>query len=462
MQFEINKENLDHLKDLIANGHDGEINGLIGELHPADIADIIDELRTEDASYLFKLIDADTSANVLIELEEDVREKLLHSLTPKEIAEEVIEKMDSDDAVDVISELPDEKKQEVISHIEDEAQASDLIELLTYPEGSAGALMATELIKVNQNWTVGMCIREMRKQAEDLENVYTIYVVDDRDQLLGRLSLKKLLFTSSSTRTIVKDIFKEENLITVSSDTPAEEVANMMEKYDLVTVPVVSDASILLGRITIDDVVDVIVEEAEKDYQMASGLSEDVESRDSIWTLTRARLPWLLIGMAGGILGASVIGAFDIEKSPELALFIPLIAAMGGNVGVQSAAIVVQGLANKSLRNEALGGKLLKELGVALLNGTICAIILLSTSMVLDFGLGLSLTVSISLIGVIIFAAIFGTLVPLMLDKYKIDPALATGPFVTTANDIFGLIIYFVTGQIIMGELQANFASLAF
>jgi magnesium transporter len=261
--------------------------------------------------------------------------------------------------------------------------------------------------------------------------------------------MKRLLFSAQSTRALVKDIFNSEQLISVRPDTDEEDVANQMEKYNLVSLPVVSDTGVLLGRITIDDIVDVIMDEAEKDYQMASGLAEDVESRDTIWTLTRARLPWLLIGMAGGILGASVIGVFDIEKNPQMALFIPLIAAMGGNVGVQSAAIVVQGLANKSIQNENIKSKLLKELWVGILNGAICSVILLATSVILDFGLMLCIIVSISQFAVITFAALFGTFIPFILDKYKIDPALATGPFITTANDILGLIIYFSVAQVI-------------
>jgi magnesium transporter len=312
--------------------------------------------------------------------------------------------------------------------------------------------MAKELIKVNQNWTVATCIKEMRRQYDDIENVYTIYVVNDHDTLLGRLSLRKLLFSSQSTRTLIKEIFNHDKLISVQPNEPAEEVANIMEKYDLVVMPVVNEQNRLLGRITFDDVVDVMLDEAEKDYQMASGISEDVESRDSIWTLTRARLPWLLIGLGGGILGAKVISGFNINENIEMALFIPLIAAMGGNVGVQSAAIVVQGLANKSIRHDDIAGRLVKELGVALLNGIICSVILLLVSAALKYDMWLSITVSIALLAVVIFAALFGTFIPLLLDKYKIDPALATGPFITTANDIFGLIIYFVIGGIVRGS----------
>jgi magnesium transporter len=363
----------------------------------------------------------------------------------------------------MIAELPTEKREEVIALLEDQEQASDIIDLLNYEEGTAGSLMAKELMKVNLNWTISNCIRELRKQAVDVDNVYTIYVVDNQDLLLGRLSLRKLLFNASSTRALVSDIYeKDQKLATVNPDVEEQDVVRMMEKYDLVTIPVVNDAGILLGRITIDDVVDVIMEEAEKDYQLASGIAEDVESKDNIWTLTRARLPWLLIGLAGGLAGAKVIGVFNIAENPMMALFIPLIAAMGGNVGVQSAAIVVQGLANQSLKNEKMSAKLLKEFGVGALNGLICSIILLGASFVLGFGTSLCFTVSIALIAVIIFAALFGTFIPLILDKYKIDPALATGPFITTANDIVGLIIYFTVAQFVTKHFDPDFLALAF
>ncbi|MGB0136129.1 MAG: magnesium transporter [Flavobacteriales bacterium] len=449
MQFELNNEFMTLLREHLAEGRDSDVLGMIGELHPADLADILDEVKRDEAAYLFKLIDKDKVSDVLMEMEEDAREELLSTYTSKEIAEELVGDLDSDDATDLIQELPDQKKEEVIAQLEDEDQASDILDLLAYEEGTAGGLMAKELVKVNQNWTIATAIREMRRQAEDIDNVYTIYVVDDHDVLLGRLSLKRLLLSSPSTRSYIRDIYLQQELHAVTPDLSDEKVASVMEKYDLVTVPVVNQGGILLGRITIDDVVDVLREEAERDYQLASGISEDVESRDSVWTLTRARLPWLLIGMAGGILGATVIGAFDIEKNIEMALFIPLIAAMGGNVGVQSAAIVVQGLANQSLRNEGLGAKLAKELSVGMVNGIICSAIIFISSMLLNFGLALSITVCISLFAVIVFAALFGTFVPLALDKYKIDPALATGPFITTANDIIGLIIYFLVGGII-------------
>ena len=424
-----------------------ELLDLIADLHIADIAEILEELSVSQAQYLFHLIDEKKSAEILVELDDDLREDLLADLTAKEIAEEVIDNLETDDAADVIGELSEEKQEEVLSHIEDQEHASDIVDLLSYAEDTAGGLMAKELIKVNENWNTLQCLREMRKQAEHVKQVHTIYVVDNNDVLLGSMSLRRLLLTE--TNTPIKEILKTE-IISVKATEDDETVANIMNKYDLVVLPVVDDTNRLIGRITIDDVMDVAKEEAEKDYQMASGISEDVEASDSVWALTRARLPWLLIGMMGGLLGAAVIGIFDIRENFELAFFIPLIAAMGGNVGVQSAAIVVQGLANDSLKMDNIFQKLVKELAVGLLNGIICSLIILAAAFGLDYGLELSLTVSISLLAVIIFAALFGTFVPLTLEKYEIDPALATGPFITTVNDVLGLFIYFSIGQAIL------------
>jgi magnesium transporter len=447
-KIEINSAYIEELTSLIESQNSKELISRIVELHIADIAEIIEDLSLENAKYLFELIsDEEKSAAVLVELEDDTREELLEDLSAKEIAEEVIDNLESDDAADLIGELSEDKKEEVLSHIEDEELASDISDLLNYHEDTAGGLMAKELIKVNENWNTVQCLKEMRKQADDVKKVYTIYVVDDNDKLLGLLSLRKLLLTERSTS--IKDIITTE-IISVKATTDDEDVANIMQKYDLVALPVIDDLGRLIGRITVDDVMDVAKEEAEKDYQMASGISEDVESSDSVWELTRARLPWLLIGMMGGLLGAEVIGIFDLKENLELAFFIPLIAAMGGNVGVQSAAIVVQGLANDSLKMENLFQKLIKELGVGLLNGLICSVIILGAAFGLGYSMELSLTVSISLLAVIVFAAVFGTFIPLTLEKYKIDPALATGPFITTVNDVLGLFIYFWIGQAIL------------
>jgi magnesium transporter len=449
-KIEINSTYIDDLTTLIEAQNSKELISRIVELHVADIAEIIEGLSLENAKELFELItDEEKSAAVLVELEDDTREELLEDLSAKEIAKEVIDNLESDDAADLIGELSENKKEEVLSHIEDEDLASDISDLLTYPEDTAGGLMAKELIKVNKNWNTLQCLREMRKQAEHVKQVHTIYVVNDNDILLGSMSLRRLLLTE--TNTPIKEIIRTD-IIAVNATEDDEDVANIMNKYDLIVLPVVNVDNKLIGRITIDDVMDVVKEEAEKDYQMASGISEDVESGDSVWALTRARLPWLLIGMIGGLLGAKVIEVFDLKENLELAFFIPLIAAMGGNVGVQSAAIVVQGLANDSLKMENLFQKLIKELGVGLLNGIICSVIILGAAFGLGYSMELSLTVSISLLAVIVFAAVFGTFIPLTLEKYKIDPALATGPFITTVNDVLGLFIYFWIGRAILGQ----------
>jgi len=423
---------------------------MLESLHPADIAEIYDELSIEEATYLYLLLDPEKASDVLVELEENDREKFLNSLPSEVIASQFIDHMESDDAADVIGDLDEEKKQEVLLHIDDVEQAGDIVDLLGYHEDTAGGLMAKELIRVNENWGVATCIREMRKQAEDLDEIYYIYVVNNENLLIGILSLKALLLASASTK--VMDIYNDD-IRSVQTEASSEEVAQIMEKYDLVVLPVTDSIGRLVGRITIDDVVDVIREEAERDYQLASGITADVETTDSPARLSRARLPWLIIGLLGGIIVAAVIGRFenDIQINPEMAFFIPLIAAMAGNVGIQSSAIIVQGIASNSLGLESTAKKLSKELLVALLNGLILSGLLFLYNFFISDNLALTFTVSTSLFVVIIFAALFGTLIPLLLNRVKIDPALATGPFITTMNDIMGLFIYFLMGRLLYG-----------
>lgn len=446
MQFPITREIIDQLSEAIANGNDGFLMDFLKDLHGADIAEIINELDGDDGKYLFRLLENEQAADTLTELDEDVREELLESLTTREIAAH-IEEMDSDDAADVVSELPEEKQREVISQIEDKAQVSDIEALLNYEEGTAGAIMAREYVKANLNWPVDRCIVQLRKQAQEVEHVYTVYVVNDEDQLEGLLSLKSLLV--ANPKQTIGEVYQNKNIKFIQANQSIEEAARLMERYDLVVLPVVDDQMRLMGRITIDDVVDVIREEAEKDYQMASGLSEKVESSDTVWVISRARLPWLLIAMIGGIFGSMVIGQYEdvIGIHPEMAMFIPLIAAMGGNVGIQSSAIVVQGLAADEIQMHGMAARLFKELIIGMVNGLVCASVILGYSMLTADSLNLGFTVSIALLTVICFAAVFGTFVPLLLNKYKVDPALATGPFITTTNDILGVTIYFLVGH---------------
>ncbi len=447
--LELDNKYIENLHTLIEEGKDSVLSKKIRALHPTDIARVLNQLKHDDVYYTYRLLSDDLKSDVLVDLNDDVREDLLGILTSKEIAEDVIEGLESDDAADVVQDLSEEKLEEVFSLVEDEDAKSDVMDLLTYEEGTAGSLMAKELVRVDESLTVAKAIREIRAQADNMDHLYTVYVVNSAGKLTGRLSLKNILLNAPSTRTPISELQNSTDLVSVKDTDPEEMVVSIMEKYDLVALPVVDEKGLLVGRITIDDAVDVIIEEAEKDYQLASGISEDVESNDSVIALTRARLPWLLIGLGGGIGGAYVIGAFDIESNPMLALFIPLIAAMGGNVGVQSSAIVVQGLAASNLNTSNIIERLAKELSVGLFNGLICSTIIFATTMLLGFGASLSITVSLSLMCVIVFAALFGTFIPLALEKRDIDPALATGPFITTANDIIGLIIYFSVSSLV-------------
>jgi magnesium transporter len=452
MPFELTREFISNLREQIANDDGKSVADQVSNLHPADIADIFDELNIEEARYVYLHLNGEERSDVLIEMEEDTRERFLRLLTGEEIATQFIKEMDSDDAADVIGELPEEKQEEILQHIEDIEQAGEIVDLLSYDENTAGGLMAKEMIKVNINWTIPTCIREMRKQAADVDEVYYVYVVDDDDILQGLLSLKRMLLASPKAR--VKNIYKSE-VIAVRTDTHKEEVANIMEKYDLVALPVVDSISRLMGRITIDDVVDVIREEAERDYQLASGIAEDVEPSDSALLLTRARIPWLFIGMTGGVLAALLLSKFEVNLGlyPEMAFFIPLIGAMGGNVGVQSSAIIVQGIAANTIGIESMIRKLFKELTVALINGSILSSIMLAYNLIRNESLALTATVSISLLSVILSASLLGTFIPLVLNRLKIDPALATGPFITTMNDIIGLAIYLSVGRLLYAAI---------
>jgi len=444
MQFELTKEFIDEITNAVEQYDSNFIVNNVINLHAADIAEILDYINLEQAQYVYKLLESEKASDVLVEIEEDVREKFLATLSSKEIVSSLAN-MDSDDATDIIQELPENKKQKVLLQLEKDESSKDIEALLSYDEDSAGGIMAKELISVNLNWTMQKALKMLRKQVEDVDHIYTIYVIDNLNRLQGTLSLKSFLYASDET--LIKDLYKKDP-ICVNVNVSAEEVASDMEKYDLVTIPVTNKEGVLVGRITIDDAVNVIKEEAEKDYQMASGISEKIDSYDNVWIVSRARLPWLLIGLLGGILGSYVINSYEhqIMAFPVMATFIPLILAMGGNVGVQSSAIIVQSLANNSLEIDSISKKLVKEIGIAIINGLICSFITLLFCFLTKNDLMLSLTIGVSLIAVFIYSGLFGTLVPLLLHKYKIDPALATGPFITTTNDVIGLLIYFSIG----------------
>jgi magnesium transporter len=439
---ELTKEFLENLQQLLEERDSVAISNQLNSFHHSDVATILSSLSSDEAKYVFGLLDDEISAEALMEFDEDYRERFIKHLSTSELVDQV-ENLESDDAADLLGELEEEEKDEIISQIEDKEHASEITDLLKYDDDTAGGLMHKEFIQVQSNWAVNRCVVELRKQAENVEKVYSIYVVDDNEVLLGILSLKSLLFATPTAS--IGTMFRSENLRSVKTHESAEDVATIMEKYDLVSIPVVDRQNKLVGRITIDDVVDVIKEEAEKDFQMASGISENVESTSSILKNTRSRLPWILIGLAGGVAASQIIKGYEgqIDINPTLAFFIPLIVATAGNVGVQSSAIIVQGLASNNFQFQGILKQIGKETLVGLVVGLICSGIIFGLNFLMGGEMQLGITIAISLFLVVVIAAVLGALIPLLLDKIKIDPALATGPFITTANDIIGLTIYF-------------------
>ena len=448
--FELSKEIIQEIGQLISSKKNKDIKKIVDEIHYADLAEIINELEFEQRIYLIKLIDSDKTSDVLTEVDEDVRDKILETLSVKEIAGEIKE-LDSDDAVDILSDLPNEKQEKVISFIKDESKTENIRELLNYEEDTAGGLMAKELISVSANWSVLKCLREIRKQAKDITRVHSIYVLNRKKVLIGRLSLKDLITSPSKSK--IQEIYIPKVDYVYVNDS-ADEVAKLMSKYDLEAIPVVNNKIELLGRITIDDIVDFIKDEAEEDYRLAAGIFNDVEADDSIFELTKARLPWLILGLFGGLGSVFILESFEsIMATKELrALFFytPLIAAMAGNVGVQSSAIVVQGLANDVIKGSLIS-RLLKEIGLTMINGLILSLILVVFGLIINQPFDMSIAISSSMILVIIVAALIGTSVPIILNKFGIDPAIATGPFITTGNDVIGILLFFYIAKIILG-----------
>ena len=449
-QFKINDELISKIKKLIEDNNRDKLLSILADIHYADLAEIFELLETAEVIFLVKIFDKQKIADALAEIDEDLREIILEKLSAKEIAEKIVE-LDTDDATDVISELTQERQERVFSQIKDAELTDDIKELLKYDEDTAGGLMAKELVSVNENLSISKCLDEIRKQAKNVTRVHSIYVVDSKNRLKGRLSLKDVV--TAKSRSKVRDIYIP-NVDYVTVDQEGEDVAKIMSKYDLEAIPVTNKGKTLLGRITIDDIVDLIKDEAEKDYQLAAGISSEVEVNDSIFQLTKARLPWLFLGLLGGLGSVFILKDFEqIMNQPNLRnlfFYTPLIAAMAGNVGVQSSAIIVQGLANDLVKGSLLN-RLFKEVGLSLINGFALSVILIIFGQIVNQDLSMSLTIAGSMMGVIIIAALVGTFVPIILDKQGIDPAIATGPFITTANDIFGIFLFFYIAKISLG-----------
>ena len=448
---EYTPEYLEHIREVIHTQNVEIARKELEGLHPADIAELYQNLNLKEAKFLYHLLDEDDAADVLMELDEDDRRKLLRDMPAEEIASH-LDHLDTDDAVDIIQELDEEDREEILSHIDDVEQAGDIIDLLKYDEDTAGGIMGKEMIVVNQEWSMPECIKQMRMQAEEIDELYNIYVVDNDYRLKGIFPLKTMITHPSVSK--IKHVM-EVDPVSIKDDAPIEDVARDFEKYDLVAMPVVDSIGRLVGRITVDDVMDQVRESSERDYQLASGLSTDVETDDSVFTQIKARMPWLLIGVIGGLAASWLLGLFE-DFNPILALFIPLICGTGGNVGIQSSAIIVQGLANGSLELKDSGKQIMKEMGVGLFNALIISLVVFCYAIIFhSTSISVPISVSLSVFSVVIFASIFGTFVPLTLERFNIDPALATGPFITITNDIVGVVIYMAISSALIDALGA-------
>ena len=438
------QEFINHIKELIDKKDSVLIQEAVSKLHPADIAEICLELTTEQARFLYRQLDNETAADALIEMDEDLRNDLLEELPSEAIAKRFVNYMDTDDAVEIIREMDEEKQEEVLSNIQDIELAGDIVDLLQYDEDTAGGLMSTEMVVVNGNWSMPECLKEMRQQAEELDDIYYIYVVDDDERLCGLFPLKKMITSPSVSK--VKHVM-DTKIISVDVDTPIDEVTMLIEKYNLVAIPVVDKINRLVGQITVDDIMDEVREQTEHDQQLTAGLTQDVETSDNVFVQTKARLPWLIIGMLGGIGSSLLLNCFTntLGSHPEMALFIPLLAGMGGNVGTQSSAITVQGLANNSLNPHHIFRHILKEMVVAIINATILSLMVYVYNFFVYGAIDIvTLAVPLSLFVVVLFASAFGTFIPMVLERININPAVATGPFIQIINDLSGMTFYMI------------------
>ncbi len=439
----VNNELVERVETLLEREDRTALEALLNDYYPADIARLLGMLTTDEARRIFAHLPDDEAAEVLTELDSSDREKLLETADPARLAE-ILDQLDTDDAADVLSDLSEAMALDVLPRLED---AEEVRGLLTYASDTAGGLMATEVVAVPEHATVAQATEEVRRQAEHVDEVYVVFVTDDDDRLVGLVSLKRLLLSPGST--FISSIM-ETDFLTVDVDEDQEDVARIMERYDLVSLPVVDHEGRLAGRITIDDVVDVLREEADEDLQVISGSSGDEELNDTVFDITRGRLPWLAVGLLGTLLSASVVKQFEgvLEQVVVLAFFIPIMTAMAGNAAIQSAAITVQGLSSGRLLTSDAFRRIFKEMAVALLNGACLSVLLCLVVWSLGLGgehtLRLALVSSLSLFIVIVLATTNGALIPVVLSRLGIDPAVSMGPFVTTANDILGLSIYFL------------------
>jgi len=436
----VDAELVKDLSELIQSRAFASIKNIFQDLHASDISELLSHLDQDERKYGFSLLETEIASDVILELDEEDREEIIESMEPHEIGD-IVDEMESDDAADLVGELDDEVAEEVLKEL-DEEDSLEVQELLRYDEESAGGIMGLEYTAVIEDDSVQTTIEEIRKTSEEAGSIFYVFVTDRLGVLKGIISVDKLIIAQPDT--LISDIM-DRDVVYVETDEDQEAVAMMFKKYDVVAMPVVTKSTKkLVGRITIDDIVDIIEEEASEDAALVAGSIDEDVTGTSVFKIVRARVPWLITGLVGEILVALTLSQFEKSIAEILALtfFIPIMTAMGGNSAIQSSSIVIRGLATGKITLLDMGEQLLKELRVALINGLLLSSILFVITFFWLGDIKICIVIGTSLFFVIFLATFNGALFPLLLRKLNFDPALATGPFVTTTNDALGIIVY--------------------
>jgi magnesium transporter len=439
---------------LIEKNDDIKLSEYIERIHYADLSEIIMELDDEKRNIVFAVLSIEDAAKVLEEIDSDVFVSLMSSLSIEQ-KRRLIDIMSLDDIVDQLGELSETEQKDIISHMDIE-DAKDVKELLVYEDDTAGGIMTTDYIAVGKNLTAYKAIESLRKDAEDAETVYYVYVVDENEKLVGVMSLRELILASPTKK--VEDIMND-NVIKVYVDEDQEDVARKVSKYDLLAIPVTDGNKMLKGIITVDDVIDVIEEEATEDILKFAGTSEEISGEENllikIFNSIKSRLPWLIVTIFGGLVSARIMSEFQgtLNANTTLALFVPILAGMGGNAGTQSSTITVRSIAMGNIVGKEAIRTVIQEISVGFFVGLICSAIVGIASFYLKGEMLLSVIVALAMWANMLTATFIGTIVPLIFKKIGVDPAVASAPFITTTVDITGLTIYFTLATIMIVKL---------
>ena len=443
-----NRELLTEIDELIREDKRTEVLQTVGDWHPADIMELLINLPIKLARRLHNWLPPGPAVKVLVAVSPDLRRVLMEDAGLSRIAE-IAEGLDEDDAVELLTDLPDSMVEPLLSRL---SSSDELRERLEFEEDPAGEVMTAKFVVVLDNWDVRTATRAIRTKADEIETFYEVYVVNEDRRLVGQLQLRDLLLNSNDAK--IRDLMREVPVF-VQPDADQEDVLELARTFNVRTIPVVDSDRHVIGRITVEELQEIVRDEAEEDIMLMSGLAPDALPDDSVGRIIRARLPWLAGGLVGAVLAGAVVGSFEqqLEQAAILASFIPVVMAMAGNAGIQASTVTVQGLAAGNLWIGDLGRRVFKEFFGSLINGALIAIALaiivmaVSHFVVFEEPVRLAVAASLSVMLVTILAATLGSTIPLVLNHFDIDPAVATGVFITTTNDILGVLVYFTVAS---------------